>query len=114
MAQPFEHRPVMVDEIVDLFADVPAGTVVDATLGGAGHTRAILEAHPHLRVAGLDQDPDAVEVATEDTSAAAAQALRAARSLATTAADLRALVGVFTVPALEVPAFAEEPQPALV
>jgi methyl-accepting chemotaxis protein len=55
-----------------------------------------------------------VAVATEDTSAAAAQALRAARSLATTAADLRALVGVFTVPALEVPAFAEEPQPALV
>ncbi|MCU1487777.1 MAG: mraW [Actinomycetia bacterium] len=63
--QPFEHRPVMVDEIVDLFADVPPGTVVDATLGGAGHSRAILDAHPHLRVAGLDQDPDAVEVATE-------------------------------------------------
>jgi 16S rRNA (cytosine1402-N4)-methyltransferase len=63
--QPFEHRPVMVDQIVDLFADVPAGTVVDATLGGAGHSRAILDAHPHLRVAGLDQDPDAVEVATE-------------------------------------------------
>ena len=63
--QPFEHRPVMVDEIVDLFADVPAGTVVDATLGGAGHSRAILDAHAHLRVAGLDQDPDAVEVATE-------------------------------------------------
>jgi 16S rRNA (cytosine1402-N4)-methyltransferase len=63
--QPFEHRPVMVEEIVDLFAAVPAGTVVDATLGGAGHSRAILDAHPHLRVAGLDQDPDAVEVATE-------------------------------------------------
>jgi 16S rRNA (cytosine1402-N4)-methyltransferase len=60
----FEHRPVMVEEIVDLFGPVPAGTVVDATLGGAGHSRAILEAHPHLRVAGLDQDPDAVAVAT--------------------------------------------------
>jgi 16S rRNA (cytosine1402-N4)-methyltransferase len=55
----------MVDEIVDLFAPVPAGTVVDATLGGAGHSRAVLDAHPHLRVAGLDQDPDAVAVATE-------------------------------------------------
>jgi 16S rRNA (cytosine1402-N4)-methyltransferase len=63
--QPFEHRPVMVDEIVELLAPVPAGTVVDATLGGAGHTRAILDAQPHLRVLGLDQDPDAVEVATE-------------------------------------------------
>jgi 16S rRNA (cytosine1402-N4)-methyltransferase len=55
----------MVDEIVDLFAPVPAGTVVDATLGGAGHSRALLDAHPHLRVAGLDQDPDAVAVAVE-------------------------------------------------
>jgi 16S rRNA (cytosine1402-N4)-methyltransferase len=62
---PFEHEPVMVDEIVDLFGPVPAGTVVDATLGGASHTRALLDAHAHLRVAGLDQDPDAVAVATE-------------------------------------------------
>jgi len=63
--QPFEHEPVMVDRIVDLFGDVPAGTVVDATVGGAGHARAILDAHSHLRVAGLDRDPDAVAVATE-------------------------------------------------
>jgi 16S rRNA (cytosine1402-N4)-methyltransferase len=62
---PFEHEPVMVDEIVELFAPVPAGTVVDATLGGAGHARALLEAHPQLRVAGLDRDPLAVAVATE-------------------------------------------------
>jgi 16S rRNA (cytosine1402-N4)-methyltransferase len=62
---PFEHEPVMVSEIVELFAPVPAGTVVDATLGGAGHARALLEAHPQLRVAGLDQDPMAVAVATE-------------------------------------------------
>ena len=61
----FEHRPVMVAEIVDLFAPVPEGTVVDATLGGAGHARALLDAHPHLRIAGLDQDPDAVGVATK-------------------------------------------------
>jgi 16S rRNA (cytosine1402-N4)-methyltransferase len=63
--QPFEHRPVMADEIVDLFGPVPPGTVVDATLGGASHARALLDAHAHLRVAGLDQDPDAVAVATE-------------------------------------------------
>jgi 16S rRNA (cytosine1402-N4)-methyltransferase len=62
---PFEHEPVMVSEIVELFAPVPVGTVVDATLGGAGHARALLEAHPQLRVAGLDQDPMAVAVATE-------------------------------------------------
>src|SRR5690349_22591405 len=36
---PFEHEPVMVDRIVDLFGPVPAGTVVDATVGGAGQDR---------------------------------------------------------------------------
>jgi 16S rRNA (cytosine1402-N4)-methyltransferase len=63
--QPYEHQPVMVDRVVDVFGPVPAGTVVDATVGGAGHARALLDAHPHLRVAGLDRDPDAVEIATE-------------------------------------------------
>jgi 16S rRNA (cytosine1402-N4)-methyltransferase len=62
-SQPFEHEPVMVDEIVDLFGPVPAGTIVDATVGGGGHASALLDAHPHVRVAGLDRDPDAVEAA---------------------------------------------------
>jgi 16S rRNA (cytosine1402-N4)-methyltransferase len=62
-APSFEHEPVMVDEIVDLFGPVPAGTIVDATVGGAGHSSAILDAHPQVRVAGLDRDPDAVEAA---------------------------------------------------
>ncbi len=58
--QPFEHRPVMIDEIVDLLGPVPAGVVVDATIGGGGHSRAILQAHPQLRIVGLDQDADAL------------------------------------------------------
>ena len=63
--QPFEHEPVMVGQVVDLFAAVPAGTVVDATVGGAGHSVALLERHEHLRVIGLDQDPVAVAAARE-------------------------------------------------
>jgi 16S rRNA (cytosine1402-N4)-methyltransferase len=63
-SHPFEHEPVMVGEIVDLFGPVPSGTVVDATVGGGGHAAAILAAHPHLRIAGLDRDPSAVEAAT--------------------------------------------------
>jgi 16S rRNA (cytosine1402-N4)-methyltransferase len=65
MSRAFAHEPVMVDEVVDLFAPVPDGPVVDATLGGAGHATAILEAHPNLSVIGLDRDPDAIEAATE-------------------------------------------------
>ncbi len=51
----------MVREITELFANVPAGVVLDATLGGAGHTTALLNAHPGLRVLGLDRDPAALE-----------------------------------------------------
>ncbi|HEU5083934.1 MAG TPA: 16S rRNA (cytosine(1402)-N(4))-methyltransferase RsmH [Acidimicrobiales bacterium] len=61
----FRHVPVLLDEVVAAFAPVPPGWVVDGTLGGAGHATAILEAHPHLSVLGLDRDPDAVQVATE-------------------------------------------------
>jgi 16S rRNA (cytosine1402-N4)-methyltransferase len=37
--------------------------VVDATVGGGGHAQALLEAHPHIRLVGLDQDADALAVA---------------------------------------------------
>jgi len=60
---PFVHQPVMVGEIVELMGPVPPGVVLDATVGGGGHAAAILEAHPHLRVLGLDQDPSAQEAA---------------------------------------------------
>jgi 16S rRNA (cytosine1402-N4)-methyltransferase len=59
----FAHRPVLVDLVVELFAPVPPGVVVDATLGGGGHAEALLDAHDHLSILGLDQDPDAVEAA---------------------------------------------------
>lgn len=61
----FAHHPVMADEIVALFAPVADGWLVDATLGGAGHSRALLDAHPGLSVLGIDQDPTALAAATE-------------------------------------------------
>ncbi len=64
MSQVFEHEPVMEAEVVALFAPVPPGVVIDATVGAGGHANALLEAHPHLRVLGLDRDPDAVEAAS--------------------------------------------------
>lgn len=63
-APDFVHRPVLVDLVVELFAPVPPGVVVDATLGGGGHAEALLDAHPHLSVLGLDQDPAAIAAAT--------------------------------------------------
>ena len=53
------------DEVVDLFRPVPSGTVVDATVGGGGHARAILSAVPHVSVLGLDRDSEAITAAKE-------------------------------------------------
>jgi 16S rRNA (cytosine1402-N4)-methyltransferase len=64
MTADFEHAPVMRDEIVETFRTVPAGVVLDATLGGGGHAEAILDARSDLRVLGLDRDPDALDAAT--------------------------------------------------
>lgn len=64
MRQVFTHEPVMVNEVVALFAPVPPGVVIDTTAGGGGHAAALLTAHEHLRLLCLDRDPDAVE-ATE-------------------------------------------------
>ncbi|HEX9848858.1 MAG TPA: 16S rRNA (cytosine(1402)-N(4))-methyltransferase RsmH [Acidimicrobiia bacterium] len=55
------HRPVMVDEVVELLAPVMPGVVVDATFGGGGHTRRLLdEFGEDVTVVGIDRDPDAV------------------------------------------------------
>ncbi len=58
--QPFNHRPVMVDEVVSLVAAGPPGDVLDATVGGGGHAEAILQARSDLGIVGLDRDPRAL------------------------------------------------------
>jgi 16S rRNA (cytosine1402-N4)-methyltransferase len=58
------HLPVMLDRVVELLAPAlqPAGAVfVDATLGRAGHARALLAAHSGLHLIGMDADSTAVE-----------------------------------------------------
>ena len=50
----------MLDEIVECFAAVPSGVIVDATFGLGGHAIAILNAYPNLQILGLDQDADAI------------------------------------------------------
>ncbi|MEY2566483.1 MAG: rRNA (cytosine1402-N4)-methyltransferase [Actinomycetota bacterium] len=65
MSQSYEHRPVMVEEVTAIFGDVPPGPVVDATVGGGGHARALLGAHPQLSLIGIDRDPAALAAAGE-------------------------------------------------
>jgi 16S rRNA (cytosine1402-N4)-methyltransferase len=59
----FHHVPVMAAEIVAVFASVPAGFVLDATLGGGGHAELLLDAYPSLGILGIDQDETALRAA---------------------------------------------------
>lgn len=59
----FEHVPVLLEEVVELFSGQPPGLYVDATVGGAGHASAVLEANPGLRLLGIDRDTAALAAA---------------------------------------------------
>ena len=58
-----QKRPVLVTEVVRLLEAVPPGIVVDGTVGGGGHARAILEGRTDLRLLGIDRDGEAVTAA---------------------------------------------------
>lgn len=60
----FVHAPVMVDLVVELLQAVPDGIYLDATLGGGGHAEALLDAHPGLRLLGVDRDDAAIAAAS--------------------------------------------------
>ena len=63
MTEAFAHQPVMAREVRELLSAVPAGLVVDGTVGGAGHAQLLLDARPDLSVLGIDRDGDAVAAA---------------------------------------------------
>jgi 16S rRNA (cytosine1402-N4)-methyltransferase len=58
------HRPVMLAEVLEWLDPQPGQTMVDGTLGGGGHTRALAErVGPAGRVISLDLDPAALTAA---------------------------------------------------
>ena len=60
----FEHIPVMLDEVMEQLAPVSGGVYADVTVGGGGHSRAILErSAPEGRLIGTDRDPAALDAA---------------------------------------------------
>lgn len=65
MTEGFTHHPVLVELIVELFRPVPPGVVVDTTVGGGGHARAILEARQDLTLVAIDRDLDALAAAAD-------------------------------------------------
>lgn len=62
------HTPVLLDRCVELLAPAlqqDGAVLVDATLGMGGHSEALLERFPGIRLIGLDRDTDALRIAGE-------------------------------------------------
>jgi 16S rRNA (cytosine1402-N4)-methyltransferase len=90
-AASFEHVPVLAEPLLEVFAQLGevqaaqpggGGTLIDCTLGGGGHSALLLQAHPGLRVVGLDQDPSARAAAAERLAPFAARAAIVATNFA--------------------------------
>ncbi|WP_285651721.1 16S rRNA (cytosine(1402)-N(4))-methyltransferase RsmH [Helicobacter ailurogastricus] len=66
------HQSVLLEEVVAFFEPLsqkPQPVLVDCTLGLGGHTLALLEAYPRLRVIGIDRDRQASTLASERLAA---------------------------------------------
>lgn len=58
------HLPVMLSEVLRVLEVERGGTYVECTLGLGGHAEAILSASPETRVIGIDQDDEALALAS--------------------------------------------------
>ena len=62
----FQHVPVLLGEVLQWMNVTPDGVYCDGTLGGGGHSRAILEASGGTaRLYGIDRDETAICAASE-------------------------------------------------
>jgi len=62
------HQPVLCAEVVRFLSPLTGKTVVDGTLGLGGHTEAMLKADETVTVIGVDQDAEALALASERLS----------------------------------------------
>ncbi len=61
----FNHKSVLLDEVIESLNIKPDGYYVDGTLGGAGHALEVIKRLNGGRLIGIDQDADAIKAATE-------------------------------------------------
>lgn len=71
----FIHKPVLLEQTIEALDIKPNGIYVDGTVGGAGHSIEIARRLSDGRLIALDQDPDAVTVATDRLKGFSAQVI---------------------------------------
>lgn len=54
------HIPVLLQEVKEIFADINDGYIVDCTVGYGGHSEALLEQNPTIKMICCDQDAEAI------------------------------------------------------
>lgn len=72
----FKHYSVLLNETINELNIKPDGIYVDGTAGGAGHSKEIASRLKNGMLYALDQDPDAVAVATERLKGLPAKVIR--------------------------------------
>lgn len=65
----YAHVSVLLNEVLECFADTDLRLFVDGTLGAGGHSEAVLKTHHEIKtLVGIDQDPVALKIASERLS----------------------------------------------
>lgn len=72
----FKHIPVLLNEVLASLCIKPDGIYIDGTAGGAGHSGEIVKRLTTGHLIALDQDPEAVAVATERLQGYPAEVVR--------------------------------------
>ena len=54
------HIPVLLEEVKEAFSGLNDGIIIDCTLGYGGHSEALLEQNPNIKLIGCDQDEEAL------------------------------------------------------
>ena len=59
------HVPVLKKEVIEAFSKVGKGSLIDCTLGYAGHSEALLNSYPDIDIIGIDRDEEAVSYSSK-------------------------------------------------
>ena len=90
----FKHISVLLNECIEALNIKPDGIYIDGTVGGAGHSKKIAKRLKNGLLLGFDQDPDAIQVASERLNGLPARLVNCNFALMDTVAREQGIEGV--------------------